>query len=403
MRRLLFLLLLAGIVLPAFAVEKATTEKVTVAQLQHALASVRGKTDAEVAQRIAVMELTERLSTAALSRLDTGLPGEKARQTLLILADSSAFLDPPAAEIPADPMPDAAETRTMLVAIVNYVNTTVRQLPNLIAERDTTGFEDRPQEDVQAETGLTTLIYLPMHFVGKSGVLVTYRDRREVVDEKAAKVLKHGPQIGGLATSGEFGPILGRVLGDAIQGKITWGRWEKGGEGKQAVFHYAVPREKSHYDVQFCCVVSGYSSTGLPETEPFKENAAYHGEIAFDPANGTILRITAEADLLPNELVSRAGMLVEYAPVEIGGKTFVCPAKSVSILLAHTAAHVGAYSRSNYKGSAKTFLNDVVFGQYRRFGSETRILTVDSAEPNQSSGPATADAPYAAPPRAPTH
>jgi hypothetical protein len=403
MRRLVFLLLLAGIALPAFAEKKAAVEKVTVAQLEQALATVQGKTDAEVAQQLSGLELTERLSTAALRRLDAGLPGEKARQALLILADSSAFLDPPAAEIPADPMPDAAQTRAMLVALVNYVNTTVRQLPNLIAERDTTGFEDRPQEDVQGETGLTTLIYLPLHLVGKSGVMVTYRDRREVVDEKAARELKHGPQISGLATSGEFGPILGRVLGDAIQGKITWGRWEQGVEGKEAVFHYVVPREKSHYDVQFCCVVNGFSSAGAPEMEPFKENAAYHGEIAFDPANGTILRITAEADLLPNELVSRAGMIVEYAPVEIGGRSFVCPAKSVSILLAHTAAHAGAYSRSNYKGEAKTFLNDVAFGKYRRFGSETRIVSVDSEAPNQPSTPGAADAPYAAPPRAPTH
>jgi len=45
----------------------------------------------------------------------------------------------------------------------------------------------------------------------------------------------------------------------------------------------------------------------------------------------------------------------------------------------------------------------VVFGKYRRFGSEMRILTGDSEAPNQSSGPAAADAPYAAPPRAPTH
>jgi hypothetical protein len=371
--------------------------------LEQALAAAQSKTDAEVAQQLSGMELAERLSTATLKRLDAALPGEKARQALLILADSSAFLDPPAAEIPADPMPDPAETRKMLVALVNYVNTTARQLPNLLAERDTTGFEDRPQEDVQGETGLTTLIYLPLHFVGKSSVVVTYRDHREVVDEKAAKALKHGPQISGLATSGEFGPILSRVLADAIQGKITWGRWEEGAEGKEAVFHYVVPREKSHYEVQFCCVVNGFSSAGQPEMEVFKENAAYHGELAFDPASGTILRITAEADLLPNELVSRAGMIVEYAPVEIGGKSFVGPAKSVSILLAHTATHEGAYSRSDYKGSAKTFLNDVVFGKYRRFGSEMRILTGDSEAPNQSSGPAAADAPYAAPPRAPTH
>ena len=56
----------------------------------------------------------------------------------------------------------------MLVQIVNYVNTTARQLPNLIATRETAGFEDRPQQDVQQETAVVGLSYLPLHLVGKS-------------------------------------------------------------------------------------------------------------------------------------------------------------------------------------------------------------------------------------------
>ena len=59
-------------------------------------------------------------------------------------------------------------------------------------------------------------------------------------------------------------------------------------------------------------------------------------------------------------------ILVEYRPADIAGKSYVCPARSVSILLAHTAQQTGAFSQSHYKGSAKTYLNDVVFGQYRR-------------------------------------
>jgi hypothetical protein len=135
----------------------------------------------------------------------------------------------------------------------------------------------------------------------------------------------------------------------------------------------------------------------------FNASASYHGEIAFDPANGAILRITMEAEMPQGELVSKAGMMVEYGPVEIGGKSYICPVKSVSVLQAHTTQNQGAYSRSNYKGPAKTFLNDVTFGQYRRFGSETRILTGDSLAPTMPSGPASADAPYSPPSRAPTH
>ncbi|MGA3134695.1 MAG: hypothetical protein ABSC88_01750 [Terracidiphilus sp.] len=400
MRKLTVLLLLAGFTLPACAAKDVTVEKVTVAQLEQALAAAHGKPDAEVAQQLSGLKLTERLSAARFARLNADLPGEKAKQALVILADSAAFLDPPAAEIPADAAPDPAAARQMLTGIVNYVNITVRQLPNLIAVRDTTGFEDKPQEDVQGPTGIATVAAMPLHSVGRSSVAVTYRDRQEVVDEKA---LKHGPKIGGFEVKGEFGPILSRVIADALQGKITWGRWEQGAGGKAAVFHYTVPTEKSHYLVQFCCVLDGYNSDGNPNMRIFSENAAYHGEIAFDPASGAILRITMEAELPEGELVSKAAMLVEYGPMEIAGKNYVCPTRSVSILLAHTAQQTGMYSKTNYKGSEKTYLNDVVFGQYRRFGSETRILTGDSLAPNMPSGPASADAPYTAPARATTH
>lgn len=400
MKKPIILLLLAGMALPAFAATEATTTKVTVAQLQQALAAAQGKPDAEVAQQVAGMELTEQLSAAGFARLNAALPGEKARQALMILADSAAFLNPPDAEIPVKPTPDPAVLRQMLTGIVNYVNTTARQLPNFIAMRTTTGFEDRPQEDIQEATDMVSLSYLPLHFVGKSSVAVTYRDRQEVIDEKA---VKRGPKIGGLVTAGEFGPILSRVVADALQGKITWGRWEQGAGGAEAVFHYTVPQGKSHYKVQFCCVLDGFNSDGTANMRVFDETAGYHGEIAFDPANGAILRITMEAEMSPGELVSKAGIIVEYGPVEIAGKSYICPVKSVSVLQAHTTQNKGAFAMSNYKGNVKTYLNDVVFDQYRRFGSEMRIVPVDSGDSNLLSGPATADSPSSGPSRTPTH
>jgi hypothetical protein len=374
MRKLALLLLLTAMALPSFATNEPKTDKVTVAQLEQALAGARTRSDASLAQQLSGMELTERLSTARLAQLKAALPGQKAQEALLALADLSLFLAPPAAEVPADAAPDAAATRQMLTKVVNYVNTTARQLPNFLATRETTGFEDRPQEDEQQELGVVSHSYLPLHVVGKSTVSVTYRDRQEVVDEGKGNALKQGQAVGGLVVNGVFGPILSRVVADALTGKITWGRWEQGAQGTVAVFHYAVTQDKSNYRVRFCCLVQGYTSTGLPDLQPFDERAAYHGEIAFDPSTGAILRIAMEAEMPSNGLVSRAGMLIEYGPVEIAGKSFICPSKSVSLLTAHTGRHQGAFSRSNYQGPGKTYLNNVVFGQYRRFGSEMHIL-----------------------------
>jgi VWFA-related protein len=398
MRRLILLAFVAILVLPADAQQHPSS--ITVEELQKVLATSADShtADADVARKLSALTLTERLSTANLTRLEAGLPGKKAQQALIALADSSVFLDLPPAEIPANPKPDPAALRRMLVSVVNYVNTTVRQLPNFMATRDTTRFEDRPQQDIQGEVGMTTLIYLPLHVVGRSNVLVAYRDGHEVLEQVAAKAGRGEAQERGLFTEGVFGPILGTVVGDALKGKITWSHWEEGAKDTLAVFHYEVPNERSHYSVGFCCTAGEVASEaqesgkwlkfGTPASgdwHSYAKIAAYHGEIAFDPASGAILRITLEADMPPNEVVSRNGMMVEYGTVDIGGKSFICPLRGVSLLVAHnTPPPFGTNPPRGYKTPAKTFVNDAVFEQYRRFGSEVRILAGNSLEPDDN-------------------
>jgi len=385
--RLLFLfsMSLAGtfvFALPAPAESKPpVSQSISVAQLEQTLAVSHAANDADLAQQLAGCELTERLSALELTRLSGALPGEKSREALMMLADKSAFIAPPAAEIPGDPAPDAAATRQMLVHIVNYVNTTLRQLPNLIAAREITSFEDRPAEDQLEATGTVSYSYEPLHLIGKSATDVTFRDRRELVEEAPHKD-KEG-KIGGLVTTGEFGPILSTVVSDALKGKIMWGRWERGTNGRIAVFRYAVPDDKSNYRVQFCCILTGFSADGRPETEVFDQRASYHGEIAFNPNDGSILRMTLEADMPSKSLVPNAGIAIDYGPVEIGGRSYIGPVRSVSNLQAHTTQNHGMFAQSDYRGPTKTYLNDIVFDHYRRFGSEVRILTGDNSTPPQ--------------------
>ena len=348
--------------------------QVTAAQIARVLGDAAGHSDAEIAQQIAAMDLTERVGIAQLTKLLALAPGEKSRMALILVADKAAFQDPPDSAVGTDAAPDSAATRAMLVKVVNYVNTTNRQLPNLMAERTTTGFEDRPKQDAEEATGVVSYSYQPLHWVGRSTITVTYRDRKEVVDEKAAREKKEGAGIGGLVTSGEFGPILSTMVADALKGKITWARWEREDGAVVGVFHYEVPEEKSNYRVQFCCVVGGYIGNGTPQLEKFDERAGYRGEIAFNPQDGSVLRLTAMAQMPAGGLVSHAGFAIEYGPEEIGGRTYICPVHGVARLEAHTTKQAAAFSRSAYRGDPKMFLNDIAFSNYRRFGSEMRMV-----------------------------
>ena len=373
MRSVFCLLLLAGFSLPAFAVNGSASSKMTVAQLEQMLAADH-VSDGDVAEQLFGLQLTERLSAASFARLKAGLPGEKASQALLALADSSEFLNLPAAEIPAAAVPGPAAQRQAIQLVVSYVTQTLHRLPNFMATRETTRFEDRPQI-LYTDSNIVSEIYLPLHFVSKSSQPVVYRDGQEQADTGARK---HGtPQSDsqGLVTRGEFGPILSTVLLDAAQSKLTWSHWEEGADGLEAVFSYAVPAQKSHYYVYANSIDDGSFTS-----HEYHELAGYHGEIAVDPASGAVQRLMLEADLAPDDPFVRSAIAVKYGAVEIGGKSFICPVKSVALSLVRSPGTSTA-PHARRLGPPKTFLNDVAFEKYHRLTSEMRILSADSTEP----------------------
>jgi len=374
------LLALAPLFCLAQGQKPEVASKVGVEQLTAMLATDSGKDDGQIAAELSGVQLTESLRVGQRSRLAVHLPGEKSQQAFTILADSAALLRPAEDELVSNPAPNASALRQMLVSVVNYANSTLHQLPNFIATRATTAFEDRPQEDVLEPTGTVSYSYLPLHFVHHEKAAVTYRDGHEILDA-SGRVRETSASPHGLETAGEFGPFLSTVLADAVKGKITWARWEHGIAGNDAVFHYEVPRTGSHYQVRFCCMrEDGFESIA---THIYSEAAAYHGEFAFNPATGAVHRISVEAELTPGEVVESAGMVVEYAPVEIGAKTVILPVRSVSILKAHTTAPPAGMHMAAYKGPAKTFLNETSFENYRQFRGEMRMITDQDANPSK--------------------
>jgi hypothetical protein len=147
MRWLILLVLLASLAPIAGA-----SKRVTVTQLEQALTAAHAahRPDAEIARQIGGLELSERLTEATLNRLAAYLDaGSQAGLALQLLADQSAFLDPPASELPSTAAPDDAAQQRMIEAARSYVAKTVPQLPNLFAIRITNRYDDRPQESAK--------------------------------------------------------------------------------------------------------------------------------------------------------------------------------------------------------------------------------------------------------------
>jgi hypothetical protein len=386
-RKLVIATMLMGISLPVFA-----ARRVSVEQIEQVLASAHGWKDAKLARQLTELEATERISTSRLARWKAVIPEGKARLALVALADQSAFLDLPAAEIPDLATPDQDAQRQILAKASEYVKRTVPQLPNFMATRETTRYESADEEQTRSQ-GFAPGMGMPVAQVGsratskesasfdagslrqvsRSSITVFYRDGHEQEDvgskKKRDKDADHE-----FRTVGEFGPILATILVDMAKGSWSWSHWEQGKEAKEAVFAYTVPQPASHFMVR--------STIEAARTEP---PSAYEGEIAINPADGSILRLTLKAKLKPDGLVTRANMLVEYGPVEIGGVPYICPVRSVAFTLIRKDG-VEGYDKA--QGPLQAKLNDVTFKQYHRFRSEVRILTGEIPELEEKSGSA---------------
>jgi VWFA-related protein len=349
---------------------------VTVEQLEQVLSAAHDKRDAEVARQLSDLTLTERLSSTRLLACLAGLRGGKARQALVALADASTFLNPPAGEISADAPPDHNAQQRMTSLALEYLNKALPNLPNFYATRTTVHYQETPP----FEKGDAKITSQPLHIADTVKDTVLYRNGNEVVESDAGKHKQRKADEPYLVTWGTFGPLLRGAI-DTIfvaPGSLSWRRWEKGAGKSLAVFSYAIPEEKSSYRTGGCCLPDGDG------TIAFHHRAGYHGEIAIDPTTGAILRLELIFDLKSTWPDIRSEVMIEYGPVEIAGKSYICPVRSLSISRWRSVAVLSETLNGREKtqwhetfrtyGPYATVLNDITFDAFHMFRADSHML-----------------------------
>ncbi len=383
------------VVLPAWA-----AKRVSVAQLEQILAASAHRTDAETAKQVNALESSERISDTTLDRLTRQYArGPQTSVALQLLADHSAFLDLPASELPAIPPPDAATQRRQLAAAQDFAVQTLPRLPNLFATRTTYSFDNSPQEVKKGA------------WLEEAGIHLVETSKTEVSVRSEPKNLAASSPAGphrqtGLVSWGEFGSALLLILSDSAHGATTWSHWEQSPEGLVSVFHYEVPKSASHYDIstpaEEITHLGGSARWGY-RGSPGNDSSAskrvlirpdYHGSLWIDPANGTILRVSLVADVKGSSDLDRAAILVEYGPVRIGDKAFICPIRSLAL------SDVPANVRTTLAGATTEWLNENLFTNYHLFGATSRIVgeAAAAAEDAGTKADAAASPQPAAPP-----
>jgi hypothetical protein len=386
MRRFVLLGLLTVMTVPAFA-----AKRVTVSELLQSVtdAAAAHKPDAAIVRQIDGMELTERLSDLTLDRLNAQLSlSPPVALALALQADQSAFLDLPRNEQSSTLAPDQTEQLRIFDSAGRYVAETLPHLPDLLATRITNRYDDSPQAVTQGSWPVRA----GLHLVDRSSHEISVRGEQD--NQLANKGSALWEEQRGLTSWGEFGSVLGMILADSLNGKVSWGHWEQMGPVQAAVFGYSVPKPASHFQVVsslrrqasvegFASHIDGSRIAGIATrannnsagNSAVHETRGYHGSLWIDPATGTILRITIQADSKGSSSFQRADMLVEYGPVRIADSSFICPVRSLA--LSKTVLNAEAST-----GNAPSeWLNETLFTDYHRFAATTRIL--DAAQPQK--------------------
>ncbi len=369
-----------------FALPSSAATKTTIEQLQTVLADLhqQNKSDEATANRLKELALTEQLTPDAAARLNQYHPGPLTSVQIRILADESALLLPPASELPSDAAPDRNTQTTIVNKTIDYVLHQNSQLPRLTAKKEITRFQSGGTA-VRGNTGTYSSLaagdpgdnsasqqYLQM--LGTYTATVQSEKGMEI-PPAATKKVDPTSQAGQFAQGGA-GLVIALVLMDAGKKDLQFARWELVSGRKAAVFSFSVDKADSHYKVNYCCFpvienIGGAGSINASPTvpsmmaqpggtaatyKPFTANPGYHGEFFIDPDTGVIVRLTTSAELKPTDIVRHEDIRVDYGSVNVDGKPFVVPVKSITLteLSPNGDAFVKSFTRrtvfeANYK------------------------------------------------------
>jgi hypothetical protein len=146
---------------------------------------------------------------------------------------------------------------------------------------------------------------------------------------------------------GEFGHLLNLVFQPSSKAEFHWKETDTLANGTVQVFQYSVDRK---------------NDSMLLSDSSAKIYSGFHGLAYIDGSTFGIRRITMEADDLPADFsIHAASIAIDYDYVTVGAHDYLMPVQGTIRLK---------------RGRHESDLNQVVFQDYRRYASQSRIVAV---------------------------
>jgi hypothetical protein len=353
MKRLAWVLIVLLATIPAWC-----ARKITVAQLGEMLNDLheQKKPDAEAANALKQVELTEELTRPKMNSFVSLVAGPLSTEQIYVLEARSATLPPSPADLSPNPAPDAAVQKAIVDKAAEYVSKAYSQLPRLTATKTTVRFQDNVEaaapssglqggaKDVSVGSSFVSP-FQAIHYINSTETAAAIQHGAE---QPAAEKDKTPWGANKMIVVTDPVPSLSLVFPEAQEsGTIKFLRWQTINGKTAAGFTFEVPKKKAHFPVDVCCFPevdaagkANFSSAALggggvsgnfqtaTSWHPYKASVSYHGQLFIDPDTGTVLRMITVADLKQTDVVHQVDTRVDYAPIPVDGKPLVIPIKS---------------------------------------------------------------------------
>jgi VWFA-related protein len=240
------------------------------------------------------------------------------------------------------PPPTDAETQTILDAARQRALAWSETLPNFFCVEitdhavDPTGRGDWHHKD--------NIVQLMRY--------IDHRETRSTVELNGQPSSVEPDQLDFAHSVGEFGGMFQLVFDPSAKAKFTWKESDVLDGQPVQVYAFQVALANSNFDL-----------TGLNNRQ---HAVGFHGLVYLDTGTRSVRRITIDADDIPEILQVRASsMSVDYSWISINNHDYLLPVR-------------GAVSLR--EGKHQAVLNEFEFRNYRRFGSQIRILTKEESK-----------------------
>jgi hypothetical protein len=311
--------------------------------------------DAQVAQYLRQVKLTERLDDATVEELQNKGAGPKTVAALRSMVDATASLPQPAPSAPKvayvpPPAPTSAEEQKILDETREYVMNYTKNLPNFICVQVTRRYIDPSGKGTafhNTDTITAKLTYDGQH----EDYDIVLKNNQPVTNVKME-------QLGGTTSSGEFGTMMKEIFEPESHAKFAWDHWATLRGRRTYVFAYDI--------------LQGFSKYHVEETDTKQDIVpAYRGLVYIDRDTNMVTKITLNPYNIPPDFpIQEIHVALDYDFAKIADGNFLLPLKAV------LTSRASRYATKN----------EIEFRLYRKFetGSTIKFDTPDPLSDDQT-------------------